>query len=374
MELIYWIIRQFKQKDKGFNPKSIRVEILEDRLAGKDHYAFGDGNLGAKTIRENGQWDNDLPAFEEQKKYGVETFHCTCFGTENAIQTLMKAEFNTFEEYSERYCGVHGNINPTFGGSPHTVAEGIRKYGMLPYSLLPFDENIKSTYQFNSPKPMTEALNNEGKKWLKVWKMGHDWIWTLNQKSLMEALKTSPLGVGVYAWAKNSKGVYYKPRWARDNHWTLVYGYVKGQYWKVYDSYDGGFKKLDWNYPVDFAKRYTLEKIGTAESVEKDKGESILKDLKKRGIKYIQIVSDGAVYEIVGDDLLYHFWATNSLTFFQVAVNEYIRGKEKAKQLVGVSQSDFEAVKNYVVLVGGEVKVDKETLEELKGLINKLTK
>jgi len=372
MEILYFLIRKYKTligefKSEGFNPREIRKQIKRDAKLGKAHYNFGDGNLGASVVRPDGQWDNDLPPFEEQKKYGVETFHCTCFGTENAIQILQKAKYGISEEYSERYCGVHGKINPTFGGSPHTVAEGVRKYGMLPYDKLPFDETIKNTYQFNSPNPMTEALNTEGRKWLKVWKFGHDWLKDLNKNKLMEALKTSPLGVGVYAggnWA--SGGIVTKPSWATDNHWVVVYGYVQGQYWKVWDSYNGGFKKLEWNYNFKFAKRYTLDKVGNAEVIEKDMGEELLKDIKKRGIKYLQVVSDGAVYEIVGDDLLYHFWSTDSQTFFQVAVNEYIRAKEKSGKLIGITKENFEVIKNYVVLAGGRVVFGKDMLEELK--------
>jgi len=82
------------------------------------------------------------------------------------------------------------------------------------------------------------------------------------QKRMMMALKTSPLGVSVCAWRKQGD-VYVKSKNERDNHWTVcVVGYVKDKYWLIADTYiDDGepIKKLSWDYPFSYCKRYSIE-------------------------------------------------------------------------------------------------------------------
>jgi len=198
MQLLYALIRLFIQrKGHGFSVKDTKKSITP-----KD-YVFGDGQLeirlgGTPVVRPNGQWDEFLPEIEIQRFSWGDTFHCTVYGDENMVQTMMKAKYGEVDEYTERYLGVLAKIVNNFGGSPHIVFEQWRRNGNLLYKFLPF-ENVKNWNEFNSPKPMTNELLAEGQKWLGKWKLGHDWIWDLRAKTLMKALNYSPLGVGVYA-------------------------------------------------------------------------------------------------------------------------------------------------------------------------------
>jgi hypothetical protein len=372
MELLYKIIRLFRQRNKGFSVTQVRQEIKRDEKLGKAHYTVDGGELeiklGAAPQRVNpgGQWLE--VEGEIQRNTYFDTFNCTNYNTENPIQIYLKQIFGISEEYTERYAGVLSNIQIGFGGSPHTAAEVVRKYGLLPYKFLPFDDTIKTPQQYYSPKPMTTNLIKEGQKWLTRFEFGHDWNWTFTPERIMELLEYSPLGVGVYAWQFDSaKGVYVKPSWATDNHWTVIIGYVKGKHWVVYDSYkeNGTFiKHLDWNYPFAFMKRYYLQKKN---SENNSAGASLYERLKG---KHILVVPGGEVYQVAEDNqLIYAGWYTNS-TWMQSKLDLGLRDAEKKKEFIGISSADFANLKEAVVLAGGKVVVD----EQFKGLIDKLTK
>ena len=76
----------------------------------------------------------------------------------------------------------------------------------------------------------------------------------------MSALRFSPIGVSVFAWVKDTDGLYYKPKGQRDNHFVTLYGYKEGEYWKIFDHYDDTIKRLKWDYDFGFAKRYYIKK------------------------------------------------------------------------------------------------------------------
>ncbi len=147
------------------------------------------------------------------------------------------------------------------------VFEKWRKYGNLLLEFLPM-EGLHSWAEYNSPNPMTNQYINEATKWLNQWEVKHQWLWDFRHDVLKNALKYSPIGIGVYAWMRNSESIYYKPAWAVDNHWVVLYGYVEGKYWKVFDHYDNVKKKLDWNYPFAFAKTINLRRLNTNPSKE----------------------------------------------------------------------------------------------------------
>jgi hypothetical protein len=351
MNLIYAIIRLFKQK-KGHGFKGVKIDYDHD-------FMFGDGQLeerfGAakQVIKENGQWDPYLPEAEYQKFDWGDTMHCTVYGTENCEQTLMKAKYGESQEYSERFLGVQAGITQG-GGSPHKVAEAWRRDGNLEYSLLPF-EDANSWEEFNSPNPMTPELLNSAARWSSEWEFGHDWITPGIMGgmagAIKHALKYSPVGVGVYAWASQD-GYYVKPSWARDNHWVMCYGYVDGEYWKVYDHYDQVHKKIAWDYPWAFAKRYTLEKKNQE---QEDKGYDLFKRLE--GMHIHRAHAKGEIYYVGPEEVVFEGWWSNS-PWLKGGINEWLREQEQKGNFTGISEQDFEDLTSYIELAGIPFKDD----------------
>lgn len=378
MKLIYYILRLFKQKNKGFSVNQTLKEIKKDKKLGNIHYSDLAGELdikfgGFERINVGGQWTEFTPKGEIQRNKWFDTFNCTNYNTENPIQTSIKKQYGIEEEYTERYAGILSGIRIGFGGSPHNAAEVVRKYGMLPYEFLPFDDTLKSASDYYKPKPMTPELIKEAQKWLDRFDFGHEWIWNFSHKNMMKMLEYSPLGIGVYAWSYNgSKGVYEKPNWATDNHWTTLVGYKEGEYWIVFDSYkEGGtfIKHLDWNYPFAFAKRYYVKMKGNYEQTMREEGKKIYEAQKG---KRILVVDTGEVYHVKDNYILeYEFWATSS-KWFQDILDDGLRKKEKAGEFIGISRADFDKLEKAVILAGGKITANEKVVEQLRGLINKL--
>lgn len=350
-KIILAIVRLFIS-GHGFNAKKTRKQINKDG----DHYLFGANNVPMEIIRPNGQYDKDLPADELQNMNGVETWNCPSYGTHNALQILVKAKYDRNFNWSERFTGVLANIIYGFGGSPHTAAEVFRLKGAISDSLLPFTNKIKTWWQYMSPKPMSQDLLDEGEKWLDQYELKHEWVTNLTPEGMMQALKYSPLGVGIYAWYKNNEGYYDNPG-RTDQHWTVCYGYEKGKYWKGFDSYDNTHKKIAWNYPWKFVKRYHISAKSTDVVAE---GKKLLNKIEGKYI--LRSEANGEMYKVTKDRLIYCLICINNKEL-RDEFNSYLRVKEN---FIGISEKDFNNLSTAVVVAGG--KVDKPI--DLKGLID----
>ena len=190
----------------------------------------------------------------------METYNCTAFATNNAIEILAKRKYGNEPNYSDRCLGILAGTYPP-GNDPHIVCEALRKNGVCFESELPFDEFIPTVDQYYSPSPLTKDLVKKAEKFLFDYDFKHEWVYRdkglpLEEKQarLMEALMYSPLNVSVMAW-REKKGLYTKKKGEADTHWTTLFGYEKGKHWLVFDSYKPYVKKLAWDYDFGYAKR-----------------------------------------------------------------------------------------------------------------------
>ena len=165
--------------------------------------------------------------------------------------------------YSDRCLGLfNGTVPP--GTTPARVADTVRHKGLVPEEMLSFDSTITTVEQYYSPNPFLSPLLREGKRWLEKNDFEYEWLWKSSipisekQKKLMTALQYSPVGVSVDAW--NIKDGRYIKLNEQDNHWTVCYGYVEEEFWKIFDSYEPYRKNLDWNYDFGMAMRYSIIK------------------------------------------------------------------------------------------------------------------
>lgn len=224
------------------------------------HYVLGGGNLGLTILQEDSNWTSLLPVDEIQLKNSVETANCTAFGTTNSIEILMFKLFGERVNYSDRWLGiVAGTRFP--GNDPHTVAEAIRKHGLIPESMLPFSDDIKSEEEYYSFKGANEEeCRKAGKEWLAKYDFRHEWVFRPGQSmdeqinNMKVALKSSPLCIALYAWASDNRNVYYSL--GQPNHWTTVYNIA--QFMEIFDSYSPFRKLVDQN--ILYCKRYSIVK------------------------------------------------------------------------------------------------------------------
>lgn len=254
---------EYEVKNYGYIPDTIE----------EDQYIFGSQSIPDEVLQPTGQWGEFLPKDEFQFNRNFDTNGCTEYGNLNAIETLMKRKFEGDYNYSERYLAVLAE-NALEGNSPHKVLETIRKVsGVIPDSLLSFNDSITTWEQWCSPKPMTEPYLSEGKKFNDNYVFLHEWVFTDNNSNkielIKEALKRSPLGISVYAWLyDNDKQAYVKPKGASDNHWVCLYGYEEGKYWLIFDQYDSTHKKLVWDFDFTCAKKYYIAKRMTNQQIQ----------------------------------------------------------------------------------------------------------
>lgn len=225
-----------------------------------DEYVFGSNSKVQGTIlRNDGDWREYIPDFEDQYKNGLETMSCTTYATLNAIEILLQERFRVSKNCSERFTSTLSGTTPS-GNSPHKVAETIRTRGLIDETRLPFSLDIATREQYFAE--IAPFLKYEGLSWLKDWVFSHDWVITRDTRKeeknalLEEALKYSPVGVSVFGWA-DVGGVYTKT--GNDNHWTLLI-YGDADFWYVLDSYAPYIKRLEKNYDFGFAKRFTIER------------------------------------------------------------------------------------------------------------------
>jgi len=243
-----------------------------------EEYIFGSQQIVGLILRPSGQWP--LIRDDEVQAKRFETNSCTSFGTINSVQSIFKELFKLDINYSERFLAKGSGTDPNTGGNdPHKVAEWARKNGFVDEAILPFDDSVKTIDDYYATLP-NEALK-KGQEWLNKWVLKHDWLSDgslIPTETLMKALRYSPLGVAVYAWAHDEeKDLYVRPEHAKDIHWCEMVGYKENEYWLAIDSYSPFVKKLDWNFGFYFAKRYYISEAEKKTSISANLIKSLIK-------------------------------------------------------------------------------------------------
>ena len=215
-------------------------------------------SLSGKVLREDGQWTDYLPEDESQVRE-VETSNCTAFGTCNAVEILLE-ELGVIANYSDRFLGIAAGTRPP-GNAPNKVAQAARDNGFLDEIELPFT-GIGSINEYYSPDPLPQDLLSKALEWKSKYSFGYDWVANgfvkASPEKMMEALRYSPLGVAVFAWA-NEGEKYVRPPNTTDTHWTLIVGYKVNEYWLCLDSYSPHVKKLAWDFGFSYVMRFSVD-------------------------------------------------------------------------------------------------------------------
>lgn len=238
-------------KDYGF------VQPILDEL----HYIAGAFSPIPKIVLEpNGQWDDSIPVYEAQKlEDGEDEDGCSVWGTENAIEFLMKKLNGKDFNYSERYIYNVSNTLPP-GNDPHVIAETVRNFGLIDEAMLPITKTLDD---FIKPRPMNEVFIKLGKQWLDDYDFKHEWLFVkgMEKESRTERMKEyllySPLGISVTAWIMENEVYvdYNEP----NNHWCVCFGW-NDRGWKVFDSYDQSVKIVSFDHNIQYCKRYFIQK------------------------------------------------------------------------------------------------------------------
>lgn len=237
----------------------VTLKGFKEPIINDEDYIFGSAQIDGEVLKEDGQWFK--PELDEPQNINFETYNCTAFGTTSCLEILFEEKYGVALNWSDRHVGINAGTGRG-GNSPHTAAEAVRGEGLVGEEYLPFGgENIDEYYS-----GLSIDTEIQSQKFLRKFNIRHDWVLTKSSPSnlqarqllMMEALKYSPLGVSVNAWREDGD-IYVNPEEIQDNHWTACIGYKENEYWIIYDSYSPYVKKLAWNFPFQFAKRYHIE-------------------------------------------------------------------------------------------------------------------
>ena len=221
-----------------------------------DQHIFGVQQT-PKIIQDNGDWRDYLPSEERQARSNFDTYGCTIYNTINPIEILDRKLFGEKSEYAERFVYIGTGTRPP-GNNPHVIGEWIRKNGLIPEAMLPFNNLIQGLSDYASPNPLIADFIEEGGGWLQRKTFNHDWIIGKDKTDMLkEALRSSPLGVSVSPLEERG-GVYYRTQ-EQDVHWTCLIAY-EGNVPVIFDSYAPFIKRLEPNFNFGFAKRYSITK------------------------------------------------------------------------------------------------------------------
>ena len=219
-------------------------------------------------IRPNGDWRDYVPRGEEQRRHGVESSACFVEAQQHTIATLQEEKYGIKDSnFSARYTLIHSDASPN-GGSPLKAAVAIKEYGLIPDSMLPFSDDIKSWEEFNSFKGGNENLCDvAGSLWRKRWKTYPDVVVTKNMTietkyaRMREALKSSPVAVSVFGWLQDNQGEYIKPKDENDNHLVELLYIDEQNCPYILDTYYPYLKRLGKFYDFDFGMKWTIEQL-----------------------------------------------------------------------------------------------------------------
>lgn len=214
--------------------------------------------LGGGPLTD-GHWAKWLPVPKDQQPtLGVEPNDCVSHGTLKAVEILQNFLFSQKNDYSERFLAKMTGTDVLNGNDPNTVAQFLKNKGCALEADWP--QSTATSFQgFYANIP--QSIQTLALDFVDEFAFGHEWVTDTSQSSLMEALKFSPLGVGVYAWQPgNETGFYVNPMDLPAEHYVTLYDYEANYYWLVYDSYVQEIKKLAWNFPFEMVKRYTLQR------------------------------------------------------------------------------------------------------------------
>lgn len=246
-------------------PSEIRKNFVYPEITA-EHYVFGGGQLAGKIIREDGDWRPYLPPAEVQRRNGVESSACAVEAQQHSIATIMEEEYGIIDQnFSSRFNLIFSNATPQ-GSDPLKVIQTFRDKGLIPDTLLPFSDEIKSWEEFRSFKGGDRSLcEAQGRAWRNYWDVRYDIVFTkdepLDQKysKLRIALKSSPVSISVYGVTQGDTYAK-KPVGANDTHLVeAIYVDERNRIY-IFDTYAPFLKILPDAYNPDFAMRYTLEK------------------------------------------------------------------------------------------------------------------
>jgi len=260
------ILEQFKiwiLKSRGYKALDGYIPSPLD----KNGWVFGGTT---NILNQSGDWIQDLPTEEHQKKYSVETMSCISFGSCNAAETLLNfkikkeliSEDNLLWLQDNGYISS-GNVNfsdrfiallswTTKNGNIASKVMGtIKNYGLIPESMFPWNPEDNTWDKYHDKSKITQAMKNMGYEFKRRFPMEYHIVY---RADFEEALKESPIIAFVDGYYKFKNGVLqYSNRMS--NHCIMI-----PKLNHIFDSYAPFLKQIVPNYPYYTGQNFYTRK------------------------------------------------------------------------------------------------------------------
>lgn len=205
-----------------------------------------------EVLQPSGQWDTYLPRIEYQRLSFGDTMACVTFSLYNTIETLIRRVYNQQWDFSDRYTAKMSGTTKS-GNTMGKVFNSVQFYDYFVSFLFWQNEGVSWDDFY---KEIPEDIQKLAKQNKGTFDFSIDWIFSINQNTLKEALTYSPIWVALYAYGPKVDGVYQPVVGTQPNHCVMIYGYDENGNWKVYDHYLGGeHRLLAPNYPISAAAK-----------------------------------------------------------------------------------------------------------------------
>ena len=241
--------------------KSENHGLIVEPLVPED-FVFGSSErslkikFGEVPLQPNSDWRDFLPPNERQAPK-FETNACVSFGTANAIEILARRIFGRVDNLSDRFIAKGSGTNPLAGNSPKDVADFIRKnWTVFESEWATLDANSSQEFYKEIPPPLKTLAFARGAEF----DFGYEFINPPSTAIIKEALKYSPVGMSVAAWAANAEGKYYRPDGWIDGHWITVVAVNEHNEIVVLDHYPPFVKTMSSDFIPRYACRFFLRK------------------------------------------------------------------------------------------------------------------
>ncbi len=218
-------------------PNEINHGLIDKPHSNKDWFFGGVSGIASHAVLQaDGQWDAFMPDMEVQYNAKDDFYACVTFGELNGIEFLFRRLFNLSVNFSDRFIAKMSGTTRA-GNGMLDVADCIRKVGLVIETLWPMGSGMTWEDYYAS---VPQYVIDEAAKFLEQWALNFEFV-SCDPDSMMEALKYSPVVVSI------------------GEHIEVVYGYVKGQQWKLFDSYLG-LKTKPWDFQFRGANIWTVAK------------------------------------------------------------------------------------------------------------------
>jgi hypothetical protein len=174
--------------------KQIKQTGLLFRLDPQD-YKTGASPLVLIDINPSGDWTKYKPNEEKQsREFTFDTMSCTTFSALNCIETWVNyfidnKKFTTKQiqemnklgfmadgkfNASDRFTAIMSNTMRN-GNYFQAVLDSIRRDGLLPEALLPFDKNLKKWDEYHNKNIITQDMKDTARKILDIIEVSYEW-------------------------------------------------------------------------------------------------------------------------------------------------------------------------------------------------------